>query len=530
MKKVLLVFLGILSFSALAQKKPALVVGIVVDQMRYEYLNKFYDRYSDKGFKRLMKEGINCTDNHYNYAPTVTAAGHASVYTGTVPAVHGIVGNDWIEVATGKKMYCVDDSTVQTVGSKSKAGLMSPKNMFTSTITDQLKMAQNYKSKTIAIALKDRGSILPGGHTADAAYWYDSADGYWITSSFYAKELPSWVQKFNGEGRPQKYINQGWNTLYPIATYTRSAEDDSPYESKLSGEKAPVFPHDLKGGNALEVLRSTPYGNNLTKDFAIKAIEEEHLGKNGTTDFLAISFSSTDYVGHSFGPQSIELEDTYLRLDQDIANILTHLDAKLGKNQYLVFLTADHAVAEIPSYIKSKRLPGGSFDNGKAINEAKVALKKEFGEVELMAGADNYQIYLNHTNLERLHITKEAVAKVLEKSFKNQAGFAELVDMRAAGSSPIPALYREMIINGYNQSRSGDFMYLLKPQWFSGYKTGTSHSSLYAYDTHVPLLFFGWNVKPKEINQRTHISDIASTLANWLKINEPSGSIGKVIQ
>ena len=235
-------------------------------------------------------------------------------------------------------------------------------------------------------------------------------------------------------------------------------------------------------------------------------------------------------MGHSFGPQSIELEDTYLRLDQDIADILTHLDAKLGKNQYLVFLTADHAVAEIPSYIKSKRLPGGSFDNGKAINEAKSALKKEFGDVELMAGADNYQIYLNHTNLERVHIAKEAVAKVLEKSFKNQAGFAELVDMRAAGSSPIPALYREMIINGYNQSRSGDFMYLLKPQWFSGYKTGTSHSSLYAYDTHVPLLFFGWNVKPKEINQRTHISDIASTLANWLKINEPSGSIGKVIQ
>jgi predicted AlkP superfamily pyrophosphatase or phosphodiesterase len=530
MKKILFIFLGLLSLPTWAQKKPALVVGIVVDQMRYEYLHKFYDRYSDKGFKRLMKEGINCTDNHYNYAPTVTAAGHASVYTGTVPAVHGIVGNDWIEVANGKKMYCVDDSTVQTVGSKSKAGIMSPRNLFTSTITDQLKMAQNYKSKTIAIALKDRGSILPGGHTADAAYWYDSADGYWITSSFYTKELPTWVQKFNLEGRPQKYINQGWNTLYPIKSYTRSAEDDSPYESKLSGEKAPVFPHDLKGGNALEVLRSTPYGNNLTKDFALKAIEEEHLGKNGTTDFLAISFSSTDYVGHSFGPQSIELEDTYLRLDQDIADILTHLDAKLGKNQYLVFLTADHAVAEIPSYLKSKRLPGGSFDNGKALNEAKAALKQAFGDVELMAGADNYQIYLNHANLERLHISKEAVAKVLEKSFKNQAGFAELVDMRTAGLSPIPALYREMIINGYNQARSGDLMYLLKPQWFSGYKTGTSHSTVYAYDTHVPLLFFGWNVKPKEINQRTHISDISSTLANWLKINEPSGSIGKVIQ
>jgi predicted AlkP superfamily pyrophosphatase or phosphodiesterase len=519
MKKIVLIFLGLLSLPVLAQKKPALVVGIVVDQMRYEYLNKFYDRYSDKGFKRLLIEGINCKDNHYNYAPTVTAAGHASVYTGTVPAVHGIVGNDWIEVANGKKMYCVDDTTVQTVGSKSKAGIMSPKNMFTSTITDQLKMAQNYKSKTVAIALKDRGS-----------YWYDSADGYWITSSFYMKELPTWVQKFNSEGRPQKYISKGWNTLYPIATYTRSAEDDSPFESKLPGEKTPIFPHELKGGNALEVIRTTPYGNTLTKDFAIKAIEEENLGKNGTTDFLAISFSSTDYVGHSFGPQSIELEDTYLRLDQDIADILTHLDAKLGKNQYLVFLTADHAVAEIPYYLQSKRLPGGVFDNVKAINEAKTALKKEFGEVEIMVGNDNYQIYLNQANLERLHISKEAVGKVLEKSFKNQAGFAELVDMRNVLNSPLPALYRDMISNGYNQARSGDFMYLLKPQWFSGYKTGTTHSTIYAYDTHVPLLFFGWNVKPKEINQRTHISDISSTLANWLKISEPSGSIGKVIQ
>jgi predicted AlkP superfamily pyrophosphatase or phosphodiesterase len=233
MKKTALILLGFLSLPVLAQKKPALVVGIVVDQMRYEYLNKFYDRYSDKGFKRLLIEGMNCKDNHYNYAPTVTAAGHASVYTGTVPAVHGIVGNEWIEVVNGKKMYCVDDTTVQTVGSKSKAGIMSPKNMYTSTITDQLKMAQNYKSKTVAIALKDRGSILPGGHTADAAYWYDSAEGYWISSSFYMKELPNWVQKFNLEARPQKYLSKGWNTLYPISTYTRSAEDDSPYESKL---------------------------------------------------------------------------------------------------------------------------------------------------------------------------------------------------------------------------------------------------------------------------------------------------------
>jgi predicted AlkP superfamily pyrophosphatase or phosphodiesterase len=530
MKKLFILTLTLLSLSAAAQKKPALVVGIVVDQMRYEYLYKYFDRYSDKGFKRLMREGINCTDNHYNYAPTVTAAGHASVYTGSVPAVHGIVGNEWIDVASGKKVYCVDDSTVQTVGSKSKAGLMSPKNLWTSTITDQLKMAQNYKSKTIAIALKDRGSILPGGHTADGSYWYDSADGYWITSSFYTKELPAWVQKFNLEGRPQKFISKGWNTLYPIETYTRSAEDNIASESKLSGEKTPTFPHELKSGNPLEIIRTTPFGNSLTKDFAIKAIEEEKLGKNGTTDFLAISFSSTDYVGHSFGPQSIEIEDTYLRLDQDIAEILTKLDATLGKNQYLVFLTADHAVAEIPAYIQSKRLPGGVFDSGKAINEAKTALKQAFGDVEIIQGTDNNQIYLNNTNLERLQISREAVSKVLEKSFQKQAGFSTFIDLNNASNSPIPAIYREMLVNGYHASRSGDFMYLLKPQWFVGGKTGTTHSAIYAYDTHVPLLFFGWNLKPREISQRTNISDISSTIANWLKISEPTGSIGKVIQ
>lgn len=530
MKKVLFIFLGLLSLTSLAQKRPALVVGIVVDQMRYEYLYKYYDRYSDKGFKRLMKEGINCTDNHYNYAPTVTAAGHASVYTGSVPAIHGIVENDWIDVASGKKVYCVDDSTVQTVGSKSKAGMMSPRNLFTSTITDQLKMAQNYKSKTIAISLKDRGSIIPGGHTADASYWYDSADGYWISSTFYMKELPTWVQKFNLEGRPQKYLNQGWNTLYPIATYTRSAEDDSPYEGKIGDEKTPTFPHDLKGKNMLEGFRKTPYGNSLLKEFALKALDEEKLGKNGTTDFLALSFSSTDYVGHAFGPQSIEVEDTYLRLDKDISEILDYLDAKIGKNQYLVFLTADHAVADNQHYLKSKRMPGGTFETEKAVTEAKEALRKEFGDVNLIVGVENNQIYLNHANMDRLRISKEVVGKILEKTFISQPGVAEFINMREVGISPLPAIYREILTNGYNQARSGDFMYLLRPQWVSGYKTGASHSTVYAYDTHVPLLFFGWNVKPREISVRTNISDISSTLANWLKISEPTGSIGKVIQ
>jgi len=525
-----------LSFGAFAQKKsiplakrPALVIGIVVDQMRYDYLYKYADRYSENGFKRLMREGINCQDNHYNYAPTVTAAGHTSVYTGTVPAVHGIVGNDWIDVATGKKVYCTDDSTVVTVGTTGKTGWMSPKNLWTSTITDQLKMAQNYRSKTIAIALKDRGAILPGGHTADGAYWYDSKEGRWITSSFYMKELPAWVQAFNGEERALKYVKQGWNTLYPIQSYRQSAEDNSPFEGKFLGEKTSAFPHDLKEGNPLEVLRSTPYGNQLTKEFALKAIENEKLGQLGNTDFLAISFSSTDYVGHNFGPQSIELEDTYLRLDQDIAEILSVLDKKFGKDQVLVFLTADHAVAEVPGFLHSKKMPGGVFDRVKATSDMKKAIASAFGNVDLLVSEDNSQLYFNHATMEKLGIDHKKLFDVVRSSFQKQEGFSELIDLRNIKGSNLNELYTRLVINGYHPARSGDFMVLLKPQWFIGSKTGTTHSTLYAYDTHVPLLFYGWKVKANEITTRTSISDISTTLANWLTCMEPSGSIGQII-
>jgi predicted AlkP superfamily pyrophosphatase or phosphodiesterase len=510
-------------------QRPALVVGIVVDQMRYDYLNKYSNRYSEGGFKRLMREGLNCQDNHYNYAPTVTAAGHASVYTGTVPAVHGIVGNDWTDVKTGKKVYCTEDSTVKTVGTIGNTGLMSPKNLWTSTITDQLKISQNFKSKTIAVALKDRGAILPGGHLANGSYWYDSKEGRFISSTFYFNELPQWVQDFNAQELAKKYVAQGWNTLYPIETYTQSYVDDNPFETKFPGEKSPTFPHDLKGGNPLEILRSTPYGNTITKDFALKAIEAEKLGQNGTTDFLAISFSSPDYIGHAFGPQSIELEDNYLRLDREIEDILKALDKKFGKENVLVFLTADHAVAEVPGFLNSKKMPGGVFDRNKANEEVKKAINAEFGDLKLIIAEDNSQLYLNHALMTKMGIDKNKLGDIIRKAYQKVDGFSELIDMQKIGSSSLISNYKNLVENGYNPARSGDYMVLLKPQWFIGYKTGTTHSTLYAYDTHVPLLFYGWKVQPNEYIKRTSISDISVTLANWLKSMEPSGSIGTVI-
>lgn len=527
---IILLFCSQVVVFAQKQSRPKLVVGIIVDQMRHDYLLKYYDRYGAGGFKRMMNQGVVCTNNHYSYAPTVTAAGHASVYTGTTPAVHGIVGNDWTDVLTGKKMYCVDDTTVKTVGTTGKTGVMSPKNLWTSTITDQLRISQNFRNKTIAIALKDRGAILPGGHTANAAYWYDSKEGNWITSTFYMNDLPAWVKQFNSEKQAENLTKNGWNTLYPIQTYTQSAEDESPFEGKIAGEKTTSFPHVFTGGNPLESIRTSPYGNTITKNFALRSVDEEKLGQGTTTDFLAVSFSSPDYVGHTFGPQSIEVEDTYLRLDKDIEDMLNHLDKTVGKGNYLVFLTADHAVAETPGYLNSKKMPGGVFDKVKVMAEIKNALKLSVGTGDLIVGEENSQLYLDHKLMESLRISREMVFATIEKVLFKTEGFSHLIDLKNIEKSTINSVYKELIINGYHPARSGDFMILLKPQWFIGSKTGTTHSTLYAYDTHVPLLFYGWNLAAKEINEKTNIHDIAPTLANLLKCMEPSGTTGQIIK
>ena len=525
--------ISVTSETATVPNQPQLVVGLVVDQMRYDFLYRYYDKYSTGGFKRLMNEGFNCRNNHYDYAPTVTAAGHAAIFTGSVPAINGIIGNEWFNQKTGKAVYCVEDSSVTTVGSATKAGLMSPKNLLVSTIADQLKIANNFQSKTIGIALKDRGAILPAGHTANAAYWFDSKDGSWITSSFYMKDLPQWVKDFNAAKIPQKYMAEGWKTLLPIEQYTESTADNVPYESKLSGEKTPTFPHELAaqaGVNLLEVIRTTPFGNSITKDLALAAIQNENLGKSPRTDFLTVSFSSTDYVGHSFGPNSVESEDTYLRLDKDIAEILTTLDNTLGKDNYLVFLSADHGVADVPGFWQSNKLPADVFDMGVASKQVKEALKTVFGEGEFIRAEDNSQIYLNASTLQEKKLTYAQVHAVVRETLLKRDDVADVIDLHNLAGTTVPDYQLPYIKNGLNPRRSGDIMIILNPGWFAGRKTGTTHGSLYRYDTHVPLLFYGWKVKNGETNLRTNVSDIAPTVADFLNILEPNGSIGNVIQ
>jgi predicted AlkP superfamily pyrophosphatase or phosphodiesterase len=519
-------------FETIVSDKPKLVVGIVVDQMRYDFLYRYSDKYSSGGFKRLINEGFNCRNNHYDYAPTVTAAGHAAIFTGSIPAINGIIGNEWFNQKTGKVVYCVEDTTVKTIGSDSKAGLMSPKNLLVSTITDQLRIANNFQSKTIGIALKDRGSILPAGHTANAAYWFDSKNGAWITSSFYMNDLPKWVQDFNALKMPQKYMTEGWKTLLPMEQYTESTADNQPFEAKLSGEKTPTFPHELaaqSGVNLLEVFRTTPFGNTLTKDFALAAIQNENLGKSLKTDFLTVSFSSPDYVGHAFGPNSIEIEDTYLRLDKDIAEILTSLDNTLGKGNYLVFLSADHGVADVPGFAQSQKMPAGVLDAGISSKEVKAALKSAFGDGEFIRAEDNSQIYLNDTLLKTKKLTYAQIHSVVRETLLKRDEIADVVDLHNLSNSTLPDYQLKYVKNGLNPRRSGDIMLVLNPGWFTGRKQGTTHGTLYRYDTHVPLLFYGWKVKAGETMLRTHISDISPTVADLLNILEPNGSVGNVI-
>lgn len=510
-------------------QRPKLVVGIVVDQMRWDFLYRYYDRYSAGGFKRLMNEGFSNENAMIPYTPTYTAAGHACVYTGSVPSVHGIMGNYWYNKVLGRNVYCTEDSTVQSVGTTSTAGKMSPANMWTTTITDELRLATNFRSKVIGIAFKDRGSILPAGHSANAAYWFDDVTGGFISSTYYMNDLPQWVKDFNGKKLPDQYLQQNWNTLYPIDTYKQSTADSMVYEAGIPREDI-GFPHNTASitKNKYNSFRYTPFANTLTFEMAKAAIVAERLGKSASTDFLAISFSPTDYVGHEFGPNSIEAEDTYLRLDADMSLFLQHLDKTIGKDQYTIFLTADHGVAHIPGFLKENKIPAGTFDDAEIGKQLNAHLEEVFSIKNAISKIINYQVYFNDavvTDQNREQIVDASIQQLLKYEF-----IANAFELKNVMSVPIPGKLRDMMANGYNQKLSGDIQFNYKPQWYDGWAKGTSHGVWYAYDAHIPLLWYGWGIKKGKSNKEVYMTDIAPTVAALLKIQMPSGCIGVPIE
>jgi predicted AlkP superfamily pyrophosphatase or phosphodiesterase len=534
----LLTFITVYSTTLPAQNtdQPKLVVGIVVDQMRFEYLYRFRSKFGEDGFKRIMGEGFTLQNGHYNYVPTYTGPGHASIYTGTTPAVHGIIGNDFYDKVERKMVNCVGDPRFKPVGVDEGNGDVSPARLITSTITDELKLATLKKAKVIGVSFKDRGAVLPAGHMGDGAFWFEN--GKFITSTYYMTKLPDWVEKFNGRNLPETYLTQTWNTLLPIEQYTESGPDESPYETKFKGKTNTSFPYDLKElrkANGDGVIYYTPFGNDLLTELAKSALDGEGLGTHAVTDFLTISYSSTDALGHAMGPNAVEVEDMYIRLDRNMADLLKTLDKKVGKGQYTLFLSADHAVAEVPQYLRDNRIPAGYFNEANVKANLEAYLQKYYPGREVIENISNGQVFLNQSAFgadpRTAGVDMLIVTELISKYFMATEGVADVFSEHLIRQTPYNTTgVRGMVARGFHPKRSGDLAVVLEPGWFESSRIqGSTHGSPYTYDTHVPILFFGKGVRKGQTANYHTITDIAPTLSIILKIRFPNGATGQPV-
>lgn len=517
--------------NTVAIERPKLVVGIVVDQMRWDYLYRYQKRYTDGGFKRLLGEGFSCENTMIPYVPSVTAIGHTCIYTGSVPSIHGIAGNNFVK--EGKKVYCTDDDSVKPVGTTSEAALMSPRNLWVSTIGDEMKIASNGRAKVVGVALKDRASILPAGHNPNGAFWFDDHTGCFITSSYYMDRLPKWVEAFNGKRLPEQYLSQKWNTLYPKNTYTESTTDENEYENGIrEGVKGtlPLNLPELYKKYGYGIIRNTPFGNSLTLDMAKAAIDGEQLGADDETDLLAVSCSSTDYIGHQVGTHAIETEDTYLRLDKAIADFLAYLDSKVGKGNYLVFLSADHGAMNNAAFLQDRRIPAGSWNASATAKKLNQVLAKEYPEAgDIVKTVMNYQVFFNRDVIKSKQLDFDNIKQTVVNVLKEDPSVLYACDMAKASTESIPEEVKSRIINGYNRERSGDVVIILKPNFYAHSMKGTDHGAWNSYDTHIPLVFMGWGIKHGATTKQTFMTDIAPTIAAMLHVQAPNGCVGKAI-
>jgi len=539
MKRLLLIGLLLPFFSLQAQEEkpfetPKLVVGIVVDQMRFDYLTRFWDRYSEDGFKRMVNKGFNAKNHHFNYIPTSTGPGHASVYTGTTPSIHAILGNNWYDKFAQEVVYCAGDENYHALGTENKQG-MAPTRMLTTTITDQLRIHYQFRSKVIAMSIKDRGAVLPGGHSANAAYWFEGGStGNWISSTYYMDELPEWVQKFNRSKAVERY-KKTWNTLEPVQTYVESGSDRNAYEGLSKGETHSGFPHEIDKvwdeNGLFSSLAATPFGNSILTDFALEAIEKEELGADSTPDFLAISYSSTDYVGHKYGVNSVEVQDTYLRLDLELARLFEYLDQQVGEGEYLVFLTADHGAVHVPAFLSDHKIPSGYVDNQAMANALSEMVVERYGQSDLIEKWNYNELFLNHGLIKELGLDVRTVREniadmVLKLEYVEQVFSAHELERLGTADR-----IKELVRNGHNAKRSGDIIFTMQPAYISYSRTGSTHGSPHIYDTHVPLLFYGTGIpEGSSTPERTEIPDIAPTLAVLLGVGMPNGTTGTPIE
>ena len=430
-------------------------------------------------------------------------------------------------------MYCTDDDTVKPVGSNSEAGLMSPRNLWATTIGDEMKIASNGRAKVVGVALKDRASILPAGHNPDGAFWFDDKSGNFITSTYYMNQLPKWVEAFNSKKLPEHYLSEKWNTLYPKDTYTESTSDENEYENGIKkGVKStlPLNLPELYKKYGYNIIRNTPFGNSLTFDMAKAAIGGEQLGADDETDLLAVSCSSTDYIGHQVGTQAVETEDTYLRLDKAIADFLSYLDTKVGKGNYLVFLCADHGAMNNVRFLQDRRIPAGNWDDGVAAKKLNEVIAKEFPNAgDLVKTVMNYQVFFNREVIKNQHLDFAKIKQTVVDFLKEDSCVLYACDMEKTMTESIPEEVKYRIVNGYNRERSGDIQIVLKPNFYTHGMKGTDHGAWNLYDTHIPLVFMGWGIKHGATTKRTFMTDIAPTIGALIHVQAPNGCVGQPI-
>ena len=468
-------------------ERPKLVVGIVVDQMRWDYLYYYHDEFVEGGLKRLLDEGFSYENCMINYIPTVTAIGHSSVYTGSVPSLTGIAGNSFY--IDGKETTSVRDTTVQTVGAPNgRPGQRSPHNLLATTIGDQLKTATDFRAKVFGVALKDRAAILPAGHCADAAYWWDENAGHYVTSTYYMNQLPRWMEDFNKTHNTKPH-----------------------YDIKTSSE-----------------------GVTMTFDLASAVLENEQLGQDDITDLLAISVSSTDAIGHAYGTRGEENHSVYMQLDKDLAQFLSLLDKKVGRGNYLLFLTADHGALHAPKFLREHKMPNGGWKNDEARKQLNTELSKTFGSNQLVSAIMDCRVYLNHDEIAAKGLDINAIKEKAIEFLRQDKDLAYVADYDRLSEASIPAPIKERAINGYNRLRSGDIFVQVKAGLlnyaFKDSFTGTSHGQWNPYDSHIPMVFMGWHVPQGSSTRETHITDFAATVCAMLHIERPDCCIGEALE
>jgi predicted AlkP superfamily pyrophosphatase or phosphodiesterase len=514
-------------------EKPKLVISIIVSEMRYDYINRYWNNFAADGFKKLFSNGSIYINAHHDYLIAESGPGYASVATGAYPDVHGIVSNYWFERLKNTVSFCIEDDKMKSIGGSYEGGKFSPSRMLALTTSDQLKISSSFKSKVISVSLDPVASVISGGHIADAAYWYDTSSGKWVSSTFYMNDIPAWLQEFNAKDLPNTYLTRIWEPLLPLENYKNLNRNGVDKQAGLGGVKS--FPYNLEDISSLKrkqvnyaILRQTPFGNTFTKDLAIASIINENLGKGEQTDWLSVGFSANSYIGKNFSSWSPEMEDTYIRLDQDIAHFLDFIDETLGMKNVLIYLTAENAIANEPSFMLEHRLPSGYFNYNSALSLLRTYLNVVYGTGDWVKYYYSQQIFLNRDLIDNSRLSHE--------EFQNRvAGFMvqfEGVSNALTSENLMQNNYThgvfEKMQKTFNQKRSGDVILGLTPGWVET-STERQGSSSLRYDSHVPLIFYGWRTGRSVVSRNVSLTSITPTISVLLNMSRPASAQGEVL-